>query len=145
MSSFKDSRGRDWAIFISASTIKRVRTAIGFDLQNLMGPSEEWSAIDEDAVKCCEVIAEVIRPALDVAAVPVDTFLEAMSGDAIDNAREALLDAVEACAPPVKRAAMKEFRAKYREVMAKAYAQLANDVGTVDAAAVVAHASEAKE
>jgi hypothetical protein len=104
MSVFKDSKGREWTLKLDAPSITKVREEFdGLDLANLDG--SVYLKLTEDVVLLVNVLWVLVRDqaqALSPSVVDID-FGRALVGDCIDNATNALLEAVSNFIPQRKR------------------------------------------
>lgn len=87
---FTDATGQQWSVAITVDTLRRVRALASVDLmQAISGKLLEQLATDP--VLLVDVLAAVCKPQMDARSITPATFGEAMSGDAIDSATQALL------------------------------------------------------
>lgn len=94
MRSFCDTAGREWKLDITVGAVKRVREQTKVLLPSLFddqfAPLAELSA---DCVKLVEVLWAAIEPQAVEKSVTPDQFAEAMGGDSLRLATEALVRA----------------------------------------------------
>lgn len=87
---FIDSAGRPWVIVVNVPGIRRVQTMVGLDLvAAVTGRTKDLA----DPVKLVDVVYVLCKPQADAAGVTDEQFGEAMAGDAIDHACDALIQA----------------------------------------------------
>ena len=89
MQTFTDSQGRPWSLVITISTVRRVRELVGVDLMQIAG-GELLNRLS-DPVTLVDVLWAVCKPQADVKGINSEAFGEAMLGDAIEAATNALL------------------------------------------------------
>lgn len=127
MATFKDAAGREWQIKLDAPTIEEVRAEVEVDLAD---PTlKQFEQLGEDPVALVNTLWVICRPQ---AAQQVDggvnarQFGEALVGDAIDEATEALLNAITDFTPRRQRSLMRRIATANQQVREKAL-QLAQD------------------
>ena len=98
MPTFKDNKGREWAVEITVSTIKRVRSLLSVDLLQV-AEGKFTDALLSDPVLLVDVLYVVCKPEADAAGVSDEEFGQAMAGDAIDQATQAFLEALASFFP----------------------------------------------
>lgn len=94
MHSFVDSQNRSWSIRIDVNSIRRVREATGVDFSNVLNDKTIMTGLSQDPCKLVNVIYILVKPQCDTQNVTDEAFGEALFGDAIDAACEALLKAI---------------------------------------------------
>lgn len=103
MKSFTDTAGRSWTIAINVDAIKRVRSLTQVDLLSVV----EGTLIDQlgrDPILLVDVIYAACKPQADQQSVTAEQFGQAMAGDAIDGATQALLTELVDFFPKARRA-----------------------------------------
>ena len=91
MHTFKDSAGRTWLASLTVGSVKKARDLAGVDLASaLTGGGEVFKALAEDPVKLCTALYAISRPETGDAP-PLDAFLEAVDGDCLETATDALV------------------------------------------------------
>ena len=106
MASFKDLNGKEWQVVFDAPKIRAVRTALSIDPVS----SEGYERLYDDDALLPSVLAIVCKEQLGN--VTADAFESAVTGDAIDRAREAYKAAVMDFSPSRKREVMRAVAAK---------------------------------
>lgn len=102
MASFKDASGRVWSLVITVDTIRRVRQLAGCDLMQAIG-GKLLEQLAVDPVLLVDVLAAACKPQMDAAQVTAEQFGQAMVGDAIDDAAQALLQGLADFSPSPTR------------------------------------------
>lgn len=93
MTHFTDNQGRTWVLTVNVDAIKRVRNLTDVDLLTVVG-GDLLERLAEDPVLLCDVLYALCKPDADVKQVSDEDFGRAMSGDAIEQATTALLEAI---------------------------------------------------
>ena len=128
MKSFTDNAGRVWILNVNVAAIKRVRALCGVDLNSIveMDANGEPNTklleqLSSDPVLLVDVLYSVCKPEADAKGVSDTAFGEAMGGDAIEAATNALLDEVVDFFPEAKRKAFQKILSATRrfEAIAK--------------------------
>lgn len=109
MPQFTDSKGRSWSIEITVGALKRVRRLLAVDLMDVLEAQKGLlESLYRDPVAIADVCYAACQPQAESLGVDQDEFLGSLSGDAIDHARDALLEGLAAFFPsPPTRAAMR--------------------------------------
>ena len=99
MHSFTDNAGRTWTVDITVADIKRLRAMLGVDFVNLTradAPPEEQllARLATDPVLLVDVLYVLCLDQAQKADITDEQFGRAMAGDAIEEATEALLQAI---------------------------------------------------
>ena len=99
MHSFTDNAGRTWTVEITVADLKRLRAMLGIDIANLTepdAPPEEQllARLATDPVLLVDVLYVLCLDQAEKAGVTDEQFGRAMAGDAIEEATEALLEAI---------------------------------------------------
>ena len=114
MQSFKDNTGQTWEIPMNVSIAERVKTFAGF---NLLDDSDDqrFAKLATDAVLLVAVLFAACGKQADQRSIDKDGFAELITGDTIDDATTALLEAIANFSPARKRAAMLKAISKMKE------------------------------
>jgi len=89
MKTFKDNAGRTWTITVNVDAIKRVRDLLDEDLLDV---KQVLQRLMIDPILLCDVIYCVCKPQADVEKISDVDFAQAMGGDAIAQAKTALVE-----------------------------------------------------
>ena len=113
MRSFTDNKGRTWSLEVTVATVKRVRALCKVDLYSIVEldknnkPSAELlERLSSDPVLLVDVLFAVCKPQADKLGITDEDFGEAMAGDAIEHATNALLEEIIDFFPEAKRVVM---------------------------------------
>ena len=113
MKSFSDNKGRTWTLEVTVATVKRVRGLCKVDLNSIVEldknnrPSAELlERLSSDPVLLVDVLFAVCKPQADKLGITDEDFGEAMAGDAIEHATNALLEEIIDFFPEAKRVVM---------------------------------------
>ena len=95
MSSFTDTEGRTWTVELTYGSAKRVKKLVGVDLLAIEhGDPPLLTRLGTEIMLVCDVIFALIKPQADEQGVSDEEWAEAMGGDAITEAHEALYEAI---------------------------------------------------
>lgn len=111
MQTFKDRKGREWAIDVNLASIKRVHDLAGVRLTDLTGGADlrQWlvTRLEDDPVLLFNVLWALVKPQVEAQGIEPEDFGEAMAGDPIDAAVQAICrDVVLFTGSPRDRARM---------------------------------------
>lgn len=119
MRTFKDNKGRSWNVEINISAVKRLKSMLNVNIMDAVeGELLEKLAIDP--VLLCDVIYVVCKLDADRQNISDEQFGEAMGGDAIEKATEALLQELVDFFPEAKRRVLRKALEKFRIAESKA-------------------------
>lgn len=102
MRAFRDTAGRQWSVDITVETIKRVKGLVGVNLLDVVG-GELAERLATDPVLLCDVLYAVCKPDADRLGISDEEFGRGLAGDAIDEATDALLEALVDFFPKLRR------------------------------------------
>lgn len=124
MRTFQDSKGREWTVEITIATAKRLRDLLDVDLIAAYSDENDdlFQRLSVDPFLLCNVVYVVCKPQADAEGVSDEQFGEAMSGQPIENATEALLEELVVFFPRAKRTTFRKALNRMREMEAKAAA-----------------------
>lgn len=135
---FTDSDGHDWEVKVTIGSLRRAIDIAGIDLLNLFGKEGEEGGTppivqffqDFDALG--RAVFAVVKPEADQRGIGLDSFLELLSGDVIEQARKSLLDScVDFFPSPAQRRAFRtiveEVSRAFRNAMEEAERQINPD------------------
>ena len=113
MKTFRDTAGREWLVSINITTIKRVKGLCGVDLLDIGADENNIIArLMDDPVLLCNVVYAICKPQADEREISDEVFGEAMAGDAIDSATDAVLSDLVDFIPAPKRPALRKIYQK---------------------------------
>lgn len=93
MPSFTDSTGKPWPIQITVGAIRRVKERLAVDmLDPTSGNPPLLTRLSLDLVLLCDVLFVILQPLAKTADVTDEAFGEALGGEAITAAHEALME-----------------------------------------------------
>ena len=117
MPCFKDINGKNWPVHITVGSLKRVKNMTDVDL--IAADQKLFETLAEDPITLVNVLYAAVKPEADSAGVTDDQFGEALAGDALFDATEALMESLCDFFPqPAKRALMKKAMGKFRKLEA---------------------------
>ena len=102
MKQFTDNKERSWTLSLNIATAKKVKDAVSFDLLS-EDVGEMVGRLAVDPVLLCDVIFILVSDQAARNNITDEDFGEAMAGEAIGKATEALLDEIVDFFPPRKR------------------------------------------
>lgn len=131
MPTFKDANNREWLLTVTVSTVRRVHSATGLMLTDVLGTDLLGRFLGQDPLVTTDVLWAILEPQTAAAgsAITRDQFEAALAGDALLAAGNALVEAIADFFPyPAQREAAKEaiklVRAKVDELMVEAMNEL---------------------
>lgn len=119
MSTFKDAKGKDWVIEINVNAVKRIKNMTGVDVTKIdNGKDSVFAILSEDMFLLADVLYAACKKQADERQMSPDDFGESLSGDVIESATEAFMDALIAFFPnPRRRDLLKKAAGKGREMV----------------------------
>ena len=118
MKTFKDNAGRTWTVDVNIATVKRVKSLLKVDLTDAV----EGKLLDRfilDPILLCDVIYVICKPEADKEKITDEQFGQAMAGDAIEHATEALLEELINFFPELKRPALRAALGRFQTLQEK--------------------------
>lgn len=110
---FTDAKGRDWSVAVNVASIKRTKELAQLDLMAVVaGDGQVMQRLANDPITLANVLFALCKPQADERKITDEDFGEALAGDVIDKASEALLADLVAFFPPGKRKLMAAALAK---------------------------------
>jgi hypothetical protein len=110
---FKDANGREWLVKLDGPKIGEVRKLLGVDLAATDGSASE--KLRDDPVLLVDTLWVVCRGQAAAGGVSSAQFGEALVGDPIETATEALIDAINDFFPSRRREALKTLTAQTKK------------------------------
>lgn len=92
MRSFKDTIGRDWTITVTLDSVRRVRADCKFDLSDVTAAN--FIRLGSDSMLLGDVLWSLIKPQAEQRGLSATQFFEALSGDCLFAATDALTEGV---------------------------------------------------
>ena len=117
MAVFRDAKGRDWTVTVDTTTVKPVREALQVDLLDTTGRTLERLADDPSLL--VDVLWVLCRDEAKERGVSDVQFGQALVGDSIDAATNALMEAVTDFFPSRKRDVLRRASAMAERVRQK--------------------------
>lgn len=102
MPSFKDTEGRTWTLRITVSTIRRIKDLAGVDFADLdmFNQGGGLFEVTSDYLKFGAILYAICKPEADARSVQEEAFLDAISGEVLETATRAFVEAVADFFPP---------------------------------------------
>lgn len=109
MSSFTDSKGRDWSIVVNVGTLAAVKRETGLNLADAINPSSTViEDITSDPVKFFDALLSILSKQMTERGVDAEDFAEGLSDeDVAVSASKALIEGLLDFFPPERSRAMK--------------------------------------
>jgi hypothetical protein len=115
MQTFKDTEAREWQLSINMGSARRAKEATGFDLlDNSTGLA--MASLADDLNTLVSVLYALVKPQADGRGLTEEQFADALSGDTLDSATEALLAAYCDFLPAASRAVVQQAIDQAREL-----------------------------
>jgi hypothetical protein len=142
MPAFSDDNGDQWQVKVTIGAVDRCRDIAGIDLLTVVG-GDGFGEFIADPVRAAKAVYAVVRPEAIRRGLSEEQFLERLSGDAMDAARNALLDGIVDFFPsPAERRARRNLLAEIRRVIAKEMETLEAETSPERIQTLLASASE---
>jgi len=123
---FKDENGNEWSIRIDVNQIRKVRSVTGIDLGKMFTQEGLLELLDVE--KLVDVLACLLEPQIVAKQLDATKFAEAICGDAIERAAEALImagaDFLPQSRAKIARALWEKLKAAGEVVQAKAQQEI---------------------
>lgn len=119
MHAFTDNKGRKWEVEINVAVVNRVKRMIDVDMLDTEG-GRFIERISTDPCLLCNVLYCCVHPQATAGDVSDEDFGEALGGDAIEHATDALLKAYVDFFPSRKGQVMAKALAKVKQIENKA-------------------------
>ena len=96
MPSFKDTEGRIWTLRITVAAIRRIKDIAGIDLGDfsVFGEKSPLASLSDDCLKMARAVYAAVLPEAEKRNVSEDAFLDALSGDCIEQMSNAFLESL---------------------------------------------------
>lgn len=116
MQSFTDTEGRAWEVRVTTWTVERCRNLLDVDLCDVASLAPR---LMDDPVLLAKVIYVACKPQADAAGVTDEQFTNALYGDVIDDATNAMIEAIIDFFQKSRRDLMRQAWQKCREKQEK--------------------------
>lgn len=117
MRSFNDTTGKEWKLAVTVAAVKRVRELTGCDLMQILSSEDTLRQLATDDILMVDVVFAILKTQADADGISDVQFGEAMAGDAISKAYEALIGELsDFSRNPKARKVMGKVWAKVQEV-----------------------------
>jgi len=93
MSSFIDNQGRTWCVRITVSTLRRIKdmTGASVNLADFFGEDGALAKLATDPLEMVKILYAIMKPDADRCGLSEEQFCDAISGDAIEEATNAII------------------------------------------------------
>lgn len=127
MASFKDSQGRQWSINLTIGLASRLKKQFDVDFVGALYDAElAYMVIGkmyQDLGRFCEMIHVAAKVDL-----PLDEFMESLTGEDVANAFEALDQSFTDFYPPAKREQIAKSKVKMKESLENEQAAIMDEI-----------------
>src|SRR5581483_6733624 len=130
MRSFKDANGREWRIVVNVRTAKAVKDMAGINLFALF--SDEANRLFGDPISLVNVLYVLCAEQCQAKTISEADFAEALFGDAIEQAANALLEEVRDFFPSSRRKLIQATIDKAKELQTGAESRILEDLAKLD-------------
>ena len=118
MADFLDNRDREWTLTIDVNSIRRVRADPGIDLMGVLdGPL--LIRLASDPVLLVDTLYTLCAAQAETAKISPEEFGQGLTGDAIEKAGNALLEALADFFPSRRRAILRQLLERAEELAEK--------------------------
>lgn len=134
MKVFKDNKNREWIVAVNHTTVKRVQSILNVDLRLMQDEEAKLvQRLETDTILLVDVIFVICQPQAEKMGISDEEFGEAMAGDAIFHATEALIEEMTDFFPnPRHRGLIKTVLEKRRTVQSKVLDRAESVLGNID-------------
>jgi hypothetical protein len=138
MRSFKDTNGATWPVGVNVATVKRVIDLADVNLLTVVdNQCELLTRLYDDPLTLASVLYAVCKPTIDERGVSEEKFAEALFGDCILDAAEALVaELVDFFPDPRRRQALTQILQKMKAVGNRLMDHVATEIEGLDTEAL---------
>jgi hypothetical protein len=94
MAQFTDAQGRHWTLEINTTVLKQVQAALGLDLGKLAVAGTLYPTLADDPILLASLLAELCREEIEARRLSPEAFGRGLAGDPIDDAVQAVMEAL---------------------------------------------------
>ena len=135
---FQDSQGDSWTITITVGAAMKLRDQLGVDIQKLVESHDgTLSGLLTDVWKIVEILALVLEDQVKKRGLQDSEFFERLTGDVLDFATMAFLEAVADSLPKLQRRPIQELMKKLNSTLDRATETMAEKVKATDVEAEI--------
>jgi hypothetical protein len=116
---FQDTAGRVWSVSIGTDTVKRVRSLLSVDLMEFV-EGTLMGTLMADVVLFVDVLYAICKPEADARGITDEQFGQAMSGEVLQAAEEALAEGLFTFSHPSRREAARTAWEKMKQLRTRA-------------------------
>jgi hypothetical protein len=129
---FADAGGRKWEVGISVSTLGRVKSLAGINLLDVVDRgSTLLDDLANDPISLCNVLFAIVKPQADALGVTDEQFGEALLGDSIADATDALIQAIIDFFPKARRSLLQKAFDRAKKIQAGREAEAEGKIGEI--------------
>ncbi len=133
MRTFTDAKGRSWNVSVTVASIKRVRAAIGLDLLDYGAVMNEL----QDPIAQADVLFALVKPDAEAQKVTDADFGESLTGEVMEQAGAALMEALLDFTPAQRKPALKKALGKLGEANLLAAVAMEQAMDEIDVTAEI--------
>ena len=115
MRKFKDEECREWIVRVDTTTIRKARDRFGIDLDGILSDKEPLKRLADDVVLRVDVLWCCVEEQAKQKGITPDEFGQALYGDAIESATDALMEAIIDFFPRSRRDLLEKVWQKSKE------------------------------
>jgi hypothetical protein len=130
MQSFTDNQGQVWNLSIDIAARKRVKEQTGVDLYKMID-AEEMAKLDDPEIAAA-VIFCLCKEQVDKAGLTADQFFARFTGDVLDEAPKALINAIIDFFPSRRRSVLGAALAKGQEIQDQLATKMVEVIGSLN-------------
>ena len=121
MQNFTDDTGRQWTVRVTVETVRRIREQAGVNVIDVFSDVDLLQKLMfTDHVLVADCLYAAIRPDADKINITKLQFAESLSGDSLESASAAFLDALANFFPKAQRDALTRVLKKSRAAVTEA-------------------------
>lgn len=113
---FRDEMGHEWGLHIDIGTIARIRKDYAIDLSKVLASREAIEELAGDVVKLVDVLWGLVEPQAKTAGINAESFAGRLLGDSIEEAANALIEAIIDFFPSRRRELLRQIWSKGKEL-----------------------------
>lgn len=131
MTTFTDTEGRSWEVHITTNALKRVHSLTGENIDTLFD-EKTVDRLCTDYVFIADALYAVCKPQADERGVTDEQFGEALAGEPLEKAIEALLEALVDFFPPKRQATARRLVKAFKKLETTVFNRVNTRLDTLD-------------
>lgn len=113
---FRDEHGHEWGLHIDVGTIARIRRDYAIDLSKVLASREAIEELAGDVIKLVDVLWGLVEPQAKTAGITAEAFATRLLGDSLEDAANALIEAIIDFFPSRRRELLRQMWNKGKEL-----------------------------